>query len=868
MAHLLTRPSEALQGFYQVASQVAVPTTPHTSPDDRAQLSASIHTLALAVDGLPRRPNRRRGGGDEDLKHSDWLDEEAHASGIRIWNFAFSADYKMANSPEAAKEDLLVVAQIKYVAFKLIDAATSPGVLGPFLSRLLMLASKAASSLSPIDTDGILGGSNLLTIGQRVFAVGETLRKGASQEAGTWFPLGLEVVERAKTMGPLLGLEELQMALLRSATRVELLRPLDASNLERVGKMLSDLVAVTNTLDPRNVHDVKILQLQMLQQQQAKEEDVRAGENQDALSAIIEAVKLTEETVVDPDLQRFARQELLNKGLEVNAGATHISRIIVGILIGVRKLEKDKQTALRVAKQALDRISTAEVELDGKASAAACQTVRYHTLQGLADLQIIWGFGESSAKASNFLHAAEWYCHERRLTVEDALGCHKALMPWGRDNASKCRRKAALCCINAGDFVAAQAHLDQSPATEASTHYLGFLIAAQQGRELAAVSAISAILNCNDLDSKQLLLMVQVSVEKKMHGALEKSLQALLEALRNPALASNIHTHSITLVSEELAATFVNYMGGGRACGILESDNTSAAEIVNHLYQSGEGAEYVKEIAWLYKTAFNVGVTGAMTWPSALVSELFDYTGMIISLYQAIAPIDCDPDIAVHYATCCFACLQGKMSGYSEMEPGEEKSELADRLMEYLVYVRMAIDNIEAAHANAEPFNTMIHTLVQHEAALLCDQSNWDRLNVMSERVLECAPLDSPADVVNYARWNRSLVLSLLHRGGEENGDKAFNLLTKAKAVVDAPGGADAYPDEEGEWLVSTAWGEGTEHLRYKRYAQGQRWCMLAISLCVSVPSAYQHCETLKGNYLQMLERAGFKPDIKLLGWA
>lgn len=68
--------------------------------------------------------------------------------------------------------------------------------------------------------------------------------------------------------------------------------------------------------------------------------------------------------------------------------------------------------------------------------------------------------------------------------------------------------------------------------------------------------------------------------------------------------------------------------------------------------------------------------------------------------------------------------------------------------------------------------------------------------------------------MVNYARWNRSLVLSLLHRGGDENGDKAFNLLTKAKAVVDAPGGADAYPDEEGEWLVSTAWGEGTEHLR------------------------------------------------------
>lgn len=51
--------------------------------------------------------------------------------------------------------------------------------------------------------------------------------------------------------------------------------------------------------------------------------------------------------------------------------------------------------------------------------------------------------------------------------------------------------KAALCCINAGDFAAAQAHLDQCPATEASTHYLGFLIAAQQGRELAGSLRLS-----------------------------------------------------------------------------------------------------------------------------------------------------------------------------------------------------------------------------------------------------------------------------------------------------------------------------------------------------------------------------------------
>lgn len=94
-----------------------VPTSPHTPPDERGQLSSAIYALALAVDGLPRRLNRRR-EGEEELKQADWLDEEGeriliiphhpgstHPPGIRLWNFAFSADYKMNNGLESAKED-------------------------------------------------------------------------------------------------------------------------------------------------------------------------------------------------------------------------------------------------------------------------------------------------------------------------------------------------------------------------------------------------------------------------------------------------------------------------------------------------------------------------------------------------------------------------------------------------------------------------------------------------------------------------------------------------------------------------------------------------------------------------------------------
>lgn len=75
--------------------------------------------------------------------------------------------------------------------------------------------------------------------------------------------------------------------------------------------------------------------------------------------------------------------------------------------------------------------------------------------------------------------------------------------------------------INLGNMEKAQTLLDLCPATEASTQYLNFLVAATQNRPLGgeplaslqlteAMSAANAILTCPDLDAKQLLLMAYV----------------------------------------------------------------------------------------------------------------------------------------------------------------------------------------------------------------------------------------------------------------------------------------------------------------------------------------------------------------------
>lgn len=73
--------------------------------------------------------------------------------------------------------------------------------------------------------------------------------------------------------------------------------------------------------------------------------------------------------------------------------------------------------------------------------------------------------------------------------------------------ASLTFRKAALLLIKAGDFAGAQTQLRHCPSTEAPTQYLYFLLAAEGGNETIATAAIEAILACEDLDGRQLLLM-------------------------------------------------------------------------------------------------------------------------------------------------------------------------------------------------------------------------------------------------------------------------------------------------------------------------------------------------------------------------
>lgn len=93
------------------------------------------------------------------------------------------------------------------------------------------------------------------------------------------------------------------------------------------------------------------------------------------------------------------------------------------------------------------------------------------------------------------------------------------------------------------------------------------------------------------------------------------------------------------------------------------------------------------------------------------------------------------------------------------------------------------------------------------------DRDDTDRAAtyLVLEMILTSFSLASSGDVIRYARWLRAILLNLLHRGGEEDADRALAYLTKGAEVLRSTGGKAAYPADEAQWLLAQAWNKGLE---------------------------------------------------------
>ncbi|BEI80538.1 hypothetical protein CcaverHIS002_0110670 [Cutaneotrichosporon cavernicola] len=773
----------ALNAF--IKTKPLLPTSRHTSPEDRSRITEAIVALHSALDRLAPRSRKRREGSQEE-KRSNWLDEE----GVYLWNLALAAHGRM--TPEPDSSDLLLLAHVKHAAFKFIEAATDSSVLeqkimeaslspdsietqerlqallGYYASRCEAAMEENNDSLGFIMLEKAAG--ELQIVAHQYWVFGNRLRESDAPEAqpSDWLQKGLELVAKAEAKGVTPGLQDLQVGLLFSA----------------------------------------------------------------GLEDVIGLVQWSEDGVKGNDLQSLGRQQLLTQSVSNHAGFSFISEILLSILLSCRKLSEDFQAAHRVAAQALDKLAVAGLGIPDRTEAIACQT-------------ILWSLGETLYKATNFKQAAQWF----------VLGAHSAFRPGGIENFSKCRRKAVLAYINGGDAERAKEQLQECPAGEASTQYLSFLVAINTSREIAATTAIEQILNCPDLDGKQLLLMGQAAQEKGMKVALSAALNALLTAMTRGDGTGTVAVHALTLIRclMEMNLAEIHKADDSERGSLLDTFSYHLQighKVIDELHQRGEAADYAKPIAWVYKTAYNAGVQAAMSWGPGLAADIFDSVsqestalrktnGQIMDIMQGMPEIDADVELPIQRATAMFACFTGKVEVYRRMNEGEDKG---------------------------EKIGQMGIALSILESELLCEQGNWERLEQvmeaqypqcptrlsikMLERLLETLSPESEDEGFKLARWTHHLVVTLLNRGTPEDTERAYHYLCQ---VIEVQGSdtRHVFPDEEYRWFASVAYSSGMS-----KFNDGaRRWCELGLSIASRIEGARAKYNDMVRRYQMVQQR-------------
>ncbi|KAL7418298.1 sporulation-specific protein 22 [Cryptotrichosporon argae] len=898
-----------LQGALDVVREhlPLLPTSPLTPLKSRLALKAALSKVRLAAEAyVHARRKDDRSSKTEAARKSDWIDNE----GVQLWNLGLRA--ARSTPADASQDDLLILAFLKHASYKLVEAATDDDAVGPFLVRLLSLASKtvvayltaedrnSASSLAeqaslhegrlcttaiPVDQadlkaraaalvafymarcDVAIADNNeslafmMIQQARDMDPASALLAKELRVLAGKCWAVGNKLRQNTET------LEEasawLQAGLTRPAIspRLELSRPvLIPDDLARANALLDQLTELMNVEDLQQVHDIKLLQLNVLKQQKAPEGNVRQ-----VMEELIQSTSWTSESVAEmlaeintlhdlPEMSVSSLHGLLQAALAAHDGLGHefVLRIVLAILMWTRKLHDGQfPLAHRACVRALDIVAASPgYEPTNRPEVVACQAM-------------LWMIGDKCYAQKRFDHAAQWV----------ALGAHIAFSPAGDSNFSKSRRKAASFLMDGGDYAAAQGFIDLCPVHEASSQYLAFLNAVQQGQESRAVAAVESIMRCADLDGKQLLLMATAAHDKGCNDALLKALDALLQALEQPHIATTVHIERLTLIRCLVRMAQVE-IEKGRDITMLDKMILRyyhcSLTIMQQLRDEGRAEEHVKAIAWLYKTAYNMGVEGASIWDPQFVSDLFDFAAQLMAAYQEVAPIDQDPALQTQYATAMFACLSGKLFVCRDLEAGQEQDVLLQSLAAYLPDVREALANAPSTDA----IQHMERTVDVFEVEILAKHAEWDQLAQAVEAVRQKPAVDAlvletiadilsghsncptklmsdtyeaiinafnvtePEDVARLARWIRSAVCIFLHRSNDEDEARAAQVVAHASGILKSDWQA-LYPKDEGEWLVATAWNRGLEQFAMQRGDGGQRWCELAIELCMSTTKSF-----------------------------
>ncbi|THH12968.1 hypothetical protein EW146_g7196 [Bondarzewia mesenterica] len=334
-------------------------------------------------------------------------------------------------------------------------------------------------------------------------------------------------------------------------------------------------------------------------------------------------------------------QQCLQRALDVphGPGFPFVDRLILAMIFHCSRV--DHTRAMHDLKAVFQIVQTAEFDLP-KVPATSCLT-------------LLWQFGERQYGVRRYSEAADWFLQ----------GTHPIFRSIADTSSSKSYRKAALCHIQQEEYAKASAIIRCCPGDDAPTHYVMLLAAVKQGLEDEAIQATKNMVNASHFDRKMLLMATRLAHESDLKGLLLTVLQELSKAVRGrEGLEGDIDAIAVLRCLIRLTVDLIADPATrkGTLIDALIGHFEQAKILVRAACVEKRATIVIKDISWLWRTAYNCAIQGCSEWDNAedKVPRLFDLSRELLEAHCEVALIEVDEDSYLCIVYASFAAISGR----------------------------------------------------------------------------------------------------------------------------------------------------------------------------------------------------------------
>ncbi|BGP50418.1 sporulation-specific protein 22 [Rhodotorula kratochvilovae] len=571
----------------------------------------------------------------------------------------------------------------------------------------------------------------------------------------------------------------------------------------------------------------------------------RNGSDAEIKSAFLDAAKSAATSESDGALKRLRLELLADIVAELSTWGIAQSVFLAQVIVAAVWLaaETDKATLTRL-------LETVQQGLPN---------FRLSAVEAFSSVSWLRRFGDTASLDKRHADAAEWYL----LATSSVF---RSLPP---ESTAKTIRKAALSFLYAEkhDRVEEVMRLVPSGSEQAKDYFMRFC--ARQHDVPKAIATLKVMVTAPGFSPSLLQWAHKLAAEHGNEEVKKAVLELLLELSQTTPGLSFIRQH-VAILQDKDKSDELRLELSQNILYQLEAGLALARRLRN---SDDPPASLGKEIAWMYKTSFNLCAEFCALWSTTLATRFFGVTAALIELSGEVGGESGD---ANKLWTCKMAVVAGKYALAKETG-GKDKKNVYKALLQD---VDAFLDSLNAPLADSPQLakaEQLLEVALAAKVDGLVQLADWKGLVALVETFeddMPAAPLSivklvvdvvtksvacpledvhtvlrktlallysrQDLDVPSMALWLRMLVFALVDRRDME---QAFEYVQNAQQFIEQH--QDEYPEDEASWMLTTAWDEGLNAYAASSLLAGAAWCGagLAIARAAGSPLA-DHLET------------------------